>query len=63
VTKFKLDQLEAQFADEDVFDTSAADNILNLVSLANKVKFKFSGSLQYVFLTINISHENHENIF
>ena len=38
VTKFKLDQLEAEFADEDVFDTSAADNILNLVSLANKVK-------------------------
>jgi hypothetical protein len=44
VTKFKLDQLEAQFADEDVFDTSAADNILNLVSLANKVKLEFSGS-------------------
>jgi hypothetical protein len=40
VTKFKLDQLEKEFADEDVFDTTAVDTILNLVSLANKVNDK-----------------------
>jgi hypothetical protein len=38
VTKSKLDQLEKDFADEDVFDTTAIDGILNLVSLANKVE-------------------------
>ena len=38
MTKFKLDQLEKDFADEDVFDTTAVDTILNLVSLANKVE-------------------------
>jgi hypothetical protein len=38
VTKYKLDELEKEFADEDVFDTTAVDDILNLVSLANKVE-------------------------
>ena len=38
VTKYKLDELEKEFADEDVFDTTAVDNILNLVSLSNKVE-------------------------
>ena len=38
VTKYKLDELEKQFEDEDVFDTTTADKILGLVSLANKVE-------------------------
>ena len=38
MTKYKLDELEKEFADEDVFDTTAVDDILNLVSLANKVE-------------------------
>ena len=37
VTKYKLDELEKQFEDEDVFDTTTADKILGLVSLSNKV--------------------------
>ena len=38
VVKYKLEELEKQWEDEDVFDTSNADKILNLVSLANKVE-------------------------
>ena len=38
VTKYKLEELEKQFEDEDVFDTTTADKILGLVSLANKVE-------------------------
>ena len=38
VTKYKLEELEKEFEEEDVFDTSNADKILNLVSLANKVE-------------------------
>ena len=37
-TKYKLDELEKEWEDEDVFDTTNADKILNLVSLANKVE-------------------------
>jgi len=46
VTKSKLDQLEKDFADEDVFDTTAIDGILNLVSLSNKVEETVSSPLE-----------------
>ena len=36
-TKSKLEDLEREFGEDDVFDTGLADKILNLTSLANKV--------------------------
>ena len=38
VTRGKLEDLERQFEDADVFDTTCADNVLNLASLTNKVE-------------------------
>ena len=38
VTRGKLEDLERQFEDADVFDTTSADNVLNLASLTNKVE-------------------------
>ena len=40
VTKYKIEELEKEFEDEDVFDTTTADKILGLVSLANKVEIE-----------------------
>ena len=37
-TKSKLEDLEREFGEDDVFDTTKADQILNLTSLANKVE-------------------------
>ena len=38
MTKSKLEELEKQFGEDDVFDTTQADKILNLTSLASKVE-------------------------
>jgi hypothetical protein len=38
VTRTKLEELEKQFEEADVFDTTCADNILQLASLASKVE-------------------------
>ena len=38
VTRGKFEELEKQFEDADVFDTTCADNVLNLASLTNKVE-------------------------
>ena len=38
MTRGKLEDLEKQFEDSDVFDTTCADTVLNLASLTNKVE-------------------------
>ena len=38
VTKSKLEELEREFEEADVFDTSNADKVLNLASLANQIE-------------------------
>lgn len=38
VTRGKIEELEKQFEDSDVFDTTCADTVLNLASLTNKVE-------------------------
>ena len=38
VTKYKLEELEKQFEDDDIFDTTCADKILQLASLTDKVE-------------------------